>query len=197
MRLLWFLVKYVSPICTEFLSYIAGASTSHPFFDNGQYVSRDIVYSIESKQIAVHSDQASNPFSHACSLQMSDGGSQLRKIMTSMTHSRTLTRTRNALLSWRAFPPRGRALPSLPVRGDHVFFRNFWTFCSGAVNCRERHSRSVRLHAGSWPHRVALCHDSHSPSFNAHPLHSNAGNEWDAVMNSMILVLDTIINSVL
>lgn len=173
------------------LSHVVRASASHPFFDYGQYVSRDTVYSIESKQIAVHSGRASGPFLACVRLtNVSDGGSQLRKIMTSVTHSRTLTR--NA-------PPIRDA--SLPLRFNRVysvgrscfFFATFGPFAAARLIAASD-TRGLRV-CTRVHDRIALrCHDSHSPSFSAHPLHSSA-RERDAVMNSRILspVLDTII----
>lgn len=120
------------------------------------------------------------------------------------TLAHTLTRTRNAPLPWHALlysTPRGRspfAVIASTAWGDHAFFRNFRIFCSVETNCRDIRGLSVCTRVYD---RIALrCHDSHSPSFNPHPLHSNA-REWKVVMNSrnwiLSPVLDTTINSVL
>lgn len=87
----WFVARYVR------------ARTSHSFFGaaDNRFPATQFVIS-NQKQIAVRTGRASGPLSHACGLQMSAGGSQLRKIMTSVTYSRTLTRVRNVPLPRRA-----------------------------------------------------------------------------------------------
>lgn len=76
----------------------------------GQYVSRDTVYSIESKQIAVRTGRAGRSRMRAA-YKCPTVGSQLRKIMTSVTQSRLRLRVRACVTpSFRD----GRPSPSDP-----------------------------------------------------------------------------------
>lgn len=94
-----FSVKHASPIFRTDLPRYVHARASHPTFGAADNTFPATQFAVSNqKQIAVRTGRASGPLSHACGLQMSVGGSQLRKIMTSVTHSRTLTRVRNALL---------------------------------------------------------------------------------------------------
>lgn len=170
----------------------------HPSFGaaDNRFPATQFVVS-NQKQIAVRSGRASGPLSHACGLQMSVSGSQLRKIMTSVTHSRTRLRvcvtpsfrdggTPSPIN--RALAPfaltagqRGKGGGGAEGSGNHAFFRNFRTFPAvrliAASDTRDLRV-CTRVHD-----RIALrCHDSHSPSFSMHPLHprarAHAGGEF-------------------
>lgn len=149
-----------------------------PTADN-TFPATQFTVSNQSKLLCVPAERASGPLSHACGLQMSDGGFQLRKIMTSVTYSRALARV-CVTPSFRNSSPvtlRPRVAPALLApfaliawrqSGDFFFFFRYFRIFS-AANCRERHSSRPRVCTQVYDRAMVLHrHDSHSPSFSVH-----------------------------
>lgn len=84
--------------------FLANAFPTH-----GHHFSRDTIYNTESKANCCAYRSAS---SHACGLQMPDDGSQLRKIMTSMTQSCACVCVTPSFRDGRQRPPTQLALNS-------------------------------------------------------------------------------------